>query len=362
MVVGLVLIAIGLALYFSLTRTEVTRTLGQGQPVHLLWLVRLSPGAPPDLALAISLFPEGRMAFIFVPGGLALPSRGKWTTLSAICAADGEGSANQRLSALLEFAFFAAMVVEPAHFDKVVEAAGGVVVCPEERLTYQDQNRGIFLDFPAGEQLLFGQRARDFLTYAVWYAGDARFSLARDFLQNLILRLWSRKREALPVLCVGQGWEVREFWRRALSLREEAIQLELVPVVVEDSRLMPDLLRVRKLRDKLVLGRAPLTRDEVRIMVLNGTRERFLATRTAGWLSARGFKVVGVGNADRYDYTKAFLVVGPGAEDKAALMRELLPPETVVTTAQAFGLERIGGWPAEADLLLVVGAGFDVGG
>lgn len=360
-VVGFVFIALGLALYFSLTRTEVARTLSQGQPVHLLWLLSLSSNGTLDWVLTISLFPGGRVAFVLIPGDLVVPVRGQWTTLSAIYASEGEEGVNHHVTNLLEFRFLLSVVVGPPYFQRVVEAAGGVVVCPEERLIYQDLRSGVVLDFPAGEQLLSGSRAREFLMYAAHYASDPRFSLALDFFANLIVRLWSRKGEALPALCMDQGWEAREFWGRALEAPEDAVVLELLPLAVEDSHLMPDLLKVRKLRDKLVLGRAPLTRDEVRIMVLNGTRERFLATRTASWLSARGFKVVGVGNADRYDYTKAFLVVGPGAEEKATLLQEVLPKDTVVTTPQAFSMEKLGGWPTGADLVLVVGAGFDVG-
>ncbi len=360
-VAGLVLIGLGLALYFSLSRTEVSRTLSQGEPVHLLWAIRLFPKSPPDLGVAITLLPRGAVFFLLIPGSLALPTKDGWSTLSAVYSAEGLAGWALRLAALLEFPHLRAMEVGPADWDKMVEAVGGVVVRLEERLVHQEEGQGITVDLRAGENLVFGETSRNFLAYAARHPGNPRFPLLVSFFQDLVARLWARGRAMLSVLQLDKSWETREFWRRALALPEERVGVEVLPLAWEDSRVMPDFVLTRKLREMIVSGRIFLTRDEVRVVVLNGTRERFLATRTAGWLSARGFRVVGVGTADRFDYAKTFLVVGPGAEEKAELLRRILPHEVVLTTAQAFGVERLGGWPKEADLVLVVGAGFDVG-
>jgi len=359
-VMGLVFIGLGLALYFSLSRTEVSRSLNQGKPVHLLWAVRLLPQDPPDLAVAITLLPKGEVFFLLVPGTVALPTQTGWSTLSAIYSAEGIEGWDRRLSGLLECSFLKAVEVGPEDWDKMVEAAGGVVVRLAERLVYRDETRGITMDFFAGEQLIFGLNSREFLVYGVRYAGDPKFFLVKNFFHDLLERLWSEGKHPLSTLCVDKSWEAREFWYRALSLPEEKVRLEILPVVAEDSRFMPDFVNTRKLWGKIVFGRTFLTRDEVKVVVLNGTRERFLATRTGRWLSARGFRVVGVGSADRYDYTKTFLVVSPGAEEKAELLCRALPKEITVITAQAFGIDKLGGWLAEADLVLVVGAGFDL--
>lgn len=357
---GIVLAGLGLALYFSLSRTQVARTLARGEPVHLLWLVRLLPEDPPDFALAITLHPGGWVSWVLVPGTLAVPASGAWTTLRALPQKDGVQSWARCLSGLLGLTFFRAVEVPLADWERLVEAAGGVTVRPKERLFYRDPTRGLLVDFPPGEQLVFGARAREFLAYCLRYAGDPSFSLALGFLRDLVARLWFKGGKETAGALAGD-WETRSFWQRALSVPLAAVEVELLPAVAEDTRLMPDLVRIRKLRERIVSGRVFLVRDEVRIVVLNGTREKFLATRTAAWLTARGFKVSGVGSADRTDYTKTFLVVGAGAEEKAKLLRDVLPKDTVVITAQAFGVERLGRWPEEADLVLVVGAGFEVG-
>lgn len=358
-VAGLVLIGLGLALYFSLSRTEVARTLSRGEPVHFLYLLRLFPADPPDLALVASLSPSQGLTLILIPGTLAVPKDGGWSTLSAVYSSEGLAGLKTRISGLLGFSFLKATEMQPADWDKLVEKLGGVVVRPAERLFFQDPDRSLVFDFPAGEQLLFGPKTREYLVYGIRYLGDPRFALVREFFQDLLAWLWARAKEALSVL--GTGWEDRDFWRKAWALPEGKVRLELLPLVMENSYLMPDLVKVRKLEELVFFGKTFLTRDEVRIVVLNGTRERFLATRTASWLSARGFQVIGTGTADRSDYVRTYVLVGPGAEEKAALLRDLLPGEITVTTGEAFGVEKLSGWPKGADLILILGAGFDVG-
>lgn len=352
---GLLLIGIGLALYFSFSRTEVARALGQGQPVHILWTFRLSPPRPPELAVSVSLLPRGEIFFLLIPGSLSVPRESGWSTLSSVYREEGRACWEETIAGILGWSFLSAQEFDPSSFAALVEAAGGVVVRPSTRLFQHDPEVGLHIDFPPGEQLLFGEAAREFLIYAFQYEEDPKFSLGHEFFADFLARLWARGKTALSALG-KKTWEIQDFWRRALSLPREAVRLETLPVVQKDSHLLPDFVRIRKLWVRVTRGRAPLTRDEVGVMVLNGTRERFLATRTADWLSGCGFRIIGVGSADRSDYAKTVLVVGAGAEEKAELLRPLLPKSTEVISASAFGMDKLGGWPAGADLVLILGS------
>ena len=355
LVLGFLLIALGLSLYFALSRSEVAHRLGRGEPVHFLYLLRLTQDAPPDLALVASLSPQGVFSLVLIPGTLFIPKRGVWTTLGSLHALEGAKALSAALAGLLEISFVEEKEIGPGDWDRLVEGLGGVVVRPTERLFLKESQ--FSLDLPPGEQLLSPQRTRDFLVYCLRYAQDPGFSLSREFFQDFLLRLWAKPK---AILGWAGSWNARDFWQRALALSEEKVRLEILPARLEEARLIPDLVAVRKLREKLFFGRSFLTRDEVRVAVLNGTRERFLATRTASWLSERGFQVVGVGMADRYDYERTILVVGAGATEKVPLLQELLVGEVMVMAEKDFGTERIGGWPKGADLVLILGAGFDV--
>lgn len=353
---GFVLLGLGAALFFTFTRSEVQRSLAQGKPVQVLLLVRTGiprDGPDPALGVSVSLLPQGRCVWLLVPGDLLLPVNGAWQPLKE--AGDKAASA---LASLLELPFLAHLEVPPATWDALVEDLGGVVARPEERLVYQDPFRQIFIDIPAGEQLLGGPKSREFLAYLLQYGGSRDFRGLRTFFTDLLGRLADRA-QALRRAFASSAWAAQDFW--AGVARAQA-RLEVLPTMEEDGKLMPDVVRMRKLREALLFGRVFLTREEVGVFLANGTRERFLATRTAAWLSARGFRVVGVGQADRLDYTRTLLLVRKGGEEKAELLRALLPKEVSVVSGEAFGMERLGGWPEGADLVLLLGAGFDVGG
>lgn len=357
-VVGGVLLALGAALFFAFTRSEVRRALAQGEPVQALLLFRTGipadePG--PDLAVLVTLLPQQRCAWILIPGSLLLPQGGTWRTLKE----DG-AKAGEALAALWELPILGLVELSSSAWDALVRELGGVVARPEERLAFQDPQRRVFLDVPAGEQLLDGPKSREFLAYLLRYRGSPDLSGLSIFFGDFVARLAGRpdllrKTFGLPGL---SPWAARDFWE---GVARAQARVEVLPLVAEDGRLMPDLVRIRKLREALVFGRTFLTREEVRVFVANGTRERFLATRTAAWLAARGFVVAGVGQADRTDYAKSFLLARKGAEAKAELLRALLPKDVTVVAAEAFGAERLGGWPEGADVVLLLGVGFDVG-
>ncbi|MEN3009831.1 MAG: LytR C-terminal domain-containing protein [Candidatus Bipolaricaulaceae bacterium] len=355
---GLVLLGLGAALFFAFTRTEVRRALAQGEPFSLLLLFRtgIPSDAPgPDLALLVSLLPQGQGAWVVVPGSLHLPGEGGWRPL-----AEGGEKAVSALAALLELPLAGVAEIPPATWDALVRELGGVLARPEERLLFQDPLRQVFIDLPAGEQLLDGPRSRQFLAYLLRYRGEPDLAGVRAFVEDFVARAQHAPALLRRFLTPPQfsAWTARDFWE---GLARAPARVEGVPVAREDGRLMPDVVRIRKLRAALVSGRAPLTREEVRVFLLNGTRERFLATRAAAWLAARGFTVVGVGPADRPDYTRSLLLVRRGAEERAELVRAVLPKDVAVLAAEAFGLERLGGWPEGADVVLLLGVGFDVG-
>lgn len=355
LVLGFVLMALGLSLYFALSRSEVAHRLGRGEPVHFLYLVRLTPNGPADLALLATLSPKGVFSLVFIPGTLSVPKKGAWTTLSNLHALEGGQALSRAIASLLEISLVEEKEIGPGEWDRLTDGLGGVVVRLPERLFLKEPQ--FSLDLPPGEQLLSPQKTRDFLVYCVRYAQDPGFALSREFFQDFLARLWANPK---AISSLAGTWNVRDFWRRALALPEERAHLEILPARPEDARLIPDLVGVRKLREKLFFGRVFFTRDEVKVAILNGTRERFLATRTASWLSERGFQVVGVGMADRYDYERTVLVVGAGAAEKVPLLKELLVGEVMVIEEKDFEVGRIGGWPKGADLVLILGAGFDV--
>jgi hypothetical protein len=97
------------------------------------------------------------------------------------------------------------------------------------------------------------------------------------------------------------------------------------------------------------VARQQLRTEAGRIVVKNGSQEEGLAAKTAAALSADGFNVVAVGNADRADYAQTWLIT---YGDAAPVAREAL--------VVRFGIppDRIRSEPSsdQADLTLILGA------
>lgn len=277
------------------------------------------------------------------------------------------------MSSLLEISIAYWGVVDAAAFRKAVDTLGGVEVTVEARLVYQDRARNLFIDIPAGRQTLDGAKALDFLRYENGDEG-ARLKREHDLVRAGVEggRLRSLGRQAVEEIWAGaqtnlSRWEAFDLARAAADLTPERLTVAVAPAVArpgggEDR--VPDVVRLRKLVQSIARGQAFLTRDEVRVLVLNGTGTRLLATKTGGWLAGLGFQVVGTGEADRSNYPRTHLVVRDGAREKGRALLEILPPPVQATvqvqTDREFDLARVGGWPQDTDVILILGAGFDV--
>jgi LCP family protein required for cell wall assembly len=124
--------------------------------------------------------------------------------------------------------------------------------------------------------------------------------------------------------------------------------------------LVPDLPRVRAAvagafgdgpvsQPAAQLSDPAVAEEGARVAVLNGTTQIDLATRVATNLSAEGYTVIGVGNADRQNYAQSFLITHGNAA-----------PATCAALAQALSIpvDRIRNEATDtnADVVLVIGA------
>lgn len=373
---GLVLIAIAAALLVLSGQTEVVRRLRQGTPVYVL-VVGVDPGNQADLVAVVACFPEGRTTWLSIPRHLGWPAPVGMAPLYTLYATEGVDGLARRVSALLEVPIPYWVVLDFPAFQKVVDLLGGVEVTVEERLVYQDRSQNLFIDIPAGKQTLLGDKALDYMRYQ---DGDEVGRIARQhqFLQAAWEKVrvlpWARWRE-LAAAGLKETRTNLSFWESldlARLLRggpSDRVTFAVVPTLPRPGsprEAIPDLVRLRKLTQSLISGAELYTRDEIRVLVLNGAGVRMLARKTGGWLADRGFQIVGMADADRSNYPRTQIIVRGETRGKAKVLLEVLthavsaPEGLQVLTDREFGVERLGGWPKEADVILVLGVGFDV--
>lgn len=375
--VGLVLTAVAVTLFILFSQTEVARTFRQGAPVCVL-VVGVDEGVPDAGADTVSvaiLQPGGRTTWISIPPDLVWPTATGWTSLHTLYAHEGIAGISRRLSLLLEITLPYWVVVDFAALRTVVDAVGGVELTVEERLVYQDRSRNLFIDVPPGRQVLDGTAAADFVRY---HDGDESGRLARyhQFLGALLEKAravpanrWRATAETVrnAVQTNLSLWETLDLVRALSGATPDRVMFVIAPTAPRAGatrNLVPDLVRLRQLTQSSVRGSSFLTRDEIRVLVLNGTGQKLLATRTGAWLADLGFTVTGTADADRSNYPRTYIVAREDARAKGQAVFEVIPTgvqsSVQVQTDREFDLARIGGWPQHTDVILILGAAFDV--
>lgn len=376
---GLVLTGVAVALFVVLSQTEVARTLRQGSPVAVLVVGvpdRAQEKTPADRISIALIGPGGRSTWLSIPRDLSWPTAGGWTSLHSLYATEGALGVSRRLASLLEVPIPYWIAMDLAGVAALVDRLGGVELVVPERLVYQDRAKDLFIDIPPGKQVFDGARAADFLRYVDDRDGEAgRLGRYHQLLEALFEKArglstvgWrtvvdTLRAEARTNLSLWETWDLARAVGGLSPDRTAFLPIPAVPRPGGGERV-PDLARLRKVVLAATRGQTHLTRDEVRVLVLNGTGTRLLASRTGAWLADLGFTVVGVGEADRSNYPRSYLVVRADAQAKGRAVLEALPPAVAATvlvqTDREFDVGRVGGWPAGADVILILGAGFDV--
>ncbi len=367
---GVVLIGVAVGLFFLYSQTEVERALARGEWIHVL-VIGLDNGAQgqvqADFVGVASLSPQGQAVWVTLPTHLHFPTpNGEWVSLNSLYSGDPDQFASL-VGGVLELPLRYWLVVTFAGFEKLVDELGGIDLVVDQRLRYTDRSQGLEIDIKQGAQHMDGETALNYLRYRAEGSEPDRATRARKFAEAVLGRLRTSPRSRWRSLVELATREVNTnltFWEglvlagKLRGLPQNRITFATCPAAGSPPR--PDLVRTRALLTRVYQGEEYLTRDEVRVEVLNGAGVALLATRTRAWLLARGFQVVGIGDADRSDYRRTLIVYARGEKRKAELLAEVLPVDSELMEADTFGVDRIGGWPAGADVVLILGEGFDV--
>ncbi len=273
-------------------------------------------------------------------------------------------------------------------FKEIIDLIGGVEIdVPYEIYDdkYPDENFGYLppVHFLPGKQQMDGETA---LKYARTRHADNDYARAGR-QQQVILAIKDKLLEdgqmaallpRLPGLAVAMANSVQTDMPidKAIALARTFTKMELSNVarVVIDQKmgqvdpeypelgyvLIPDLIKVRAAADAIFADTAPglspeeterqaVQAEAARLIVMNGTQEKGLATKVQARLLSQGFVVTMIGNADRTDYAETELLIHGDAK-----------PATVDALQKWFAIaeEHISMQPAAADrdLTLIVGA------
>lgn len=263
--------------------------------------------------------------------------------------------------------------VRLAGFLRLAEVLGGVEVCLDQPL--KDRYAGV--DLPAGCQQIGAVEAAGFVrarhaTTEQWGVGDfGRISRQQYFIKQAMREVLSagtllnplRLKRLVDLVAanvvtddaLGVGQMLR-LARALRGLRPEEVETRMVPSYAEGGSVHAHPERAESLFQALREGRplpqvgltppTRLTPEDVSVHVLNGAGREGLAAEVAEFLSARGFTVAEVGNAESFDRETTEVSHGPGGRDHAELVASFFPGAEVTSAPEA---------PEGADVVVVVG-------
>jgi LCP family protein required for cell wall assembly len=249
-------------------------------------------------------------------------------------------------------------------FQKIVDALGGVRLCPKE--AYKDKQSGLILK-KAGCQEFNGRLA---LGYVRMRKSDPRGDFGRIERQQEFIRVLMQKVKSIGFLtdpprlfktvdAIKKGvktdyiglkeGELRGIANKLAGFKQSNVDFRVVPShsAFQNgvSYVIEETAKARKLYEALKndtalppygkTGASIPDPEDVTMIVLNGTKINGLAGVVRDQLREVGYKVRSTSNAERRDYTTTVILYEPGGEAKALLLQEEFPGAKVQEATDA---------------------------
>jgi len=370
-----VVLGIGVLIWHFVLAGDPFGAVGLRSTVHVL-CATTSGGVRGEGVDSVSVLTvdRGRVGLLFVPADLWMKSDdGSSGTLGDLAVRGGWAAACRAAGALLGVSVSRYVVFDEADLSAFLALFPSVDVSVSDGVTGADPTA------PGGAELRIsaGRRTLDPREMQVFLCGTSRAIRAERDRQafEAIVRGRPAADESFQrgVRAVAEGLETNlsphrcaELWTGIARASEMASAVLPSREVVEGGavRRLPVVTETEQVVASIVRGAEPLTPARVAVAVFNGNGVRLSASRAAGYLRARGFRVSATANAEAFSYATSYIVVLT-AEAKAWMLREALPEAAEVVSPEEFAqhYEALRGQvPQGTDLIFVVGAGMEFGG
>ncbi len=381
--VGAVVIVVAIVIgWHLLSQRHVRRLIAQGEQTNvlLLGLDTVEETSRSDTMMVLSSAPASDVSLLALPNDLRVKFRdGAFHKLNAAYALKGGTGACETVSALLgvDVPFFISIDYEG--FERLIDELGGVTVTVEERMRYDDESADppLHIDIQPGTQTLDAKTALDYARYR-GEAGDLGRIARQQRLIAAVLQKGFQHKDVASIrkiikavhphlvtnLSLIDLYDLAELLQgRDLSAMQMATVPGIPVVVDETAYLEPQVVEMERLVARLIKRIDLLTAEGIRVAVFNGNGARLMATHIAEYLRKRDFEITKIANAETFGYDKTYIVTLK-EEAKAYMLLQVLPSDAIVVTPEEFephytALAPM--VPAETDLLLIAGAGFEVG-
>ncbi|ACL70089.1 LCP family protein [Halothermothrix orenii] len=207
-------------------------------------------------------------------------------------------------------------------FARIVDAIGGVKVYIEEPLHYVDKAGGLYIDLPAGEHLLNGEKALEYVRFREPVYGDiGRIKRQQKFIKSMIKKVLSPD----TIVKLPAIYKIfRESVKTNIPLKDispfihlfkdvnlDNIQAEIVPgeprYIDGVSYWISDRKKLGILVENLIMSKEYINNGQYHLVINNGNGVTGLAGELSDELEKYGFYIEKIGNADHFDYNNTLI-------------------------------------------------------
>jgi anionic cell wall polymer biosynthesis LytR-Cps2A-Psr (LCP) family protein len=345
LVIIVLILAVGMgAAFFILSAAGDEGSFSGDRVLNTLFVIE--DDGKPLCSYVFMYYPAtGRAAVFDIPGslGLILQRVNRVDRIDTLYNPQRIAPFESEIERLLAIDINFSVAITVDNLVKVVDLIEGVeIFIPSPVEIYQDEP----VLFPSGVTRLDGDKARVYVTYELPEENSDFSNFRRQRFFIGFLKRLKEQNEALKNPQIAQVYQsllktgmsprtrVRlfdEFTRIDTdrltvqsvggNLREVSGQTLIFPFW--DGNLIKDIIR-QTLGSMVRPVEGSLSERIFTVEVLNGTTVVGLAGRTAELLSGFGYDIISIGNADRSDYEKSFIVNRSGLDDMARDFGEII--------------------------------------
>lgn len=223
-------------------------------------------------------------------------------------------------------------------FEEIIDLIGGIDLHIERPLHYVDEAGGLYINLPAGDVHLNGERALQYVRFRGDKLGDiGRVSRQQKFVdafinkatssQNII-KLPSIYKEVMNSVNTNIPLQdIKPFVELAKDIELDKITTEMVPGRPEyingASYWIADQESLDILVNNLIRSKEFIENNKYQITILNGNGISGTASNLSEELQKYGFKINKIGNADNYNYEQT-IIYYKGLKSNADGIQEII--------------------------------------
>ncbi|MFP4661808.1 MAG: LCP family protein [Halanaerobiales bacterium] len=250
-------------------------------------------------------------------------------------------------------------------FAGIIDAIGGVDITIEEPLHYVDNAGDLYIDLPAGNQHLDGEKSLQYVRYREAIKGDiGRVERQQKFLKAMMKRIlnpdiiiklpsiYNETKKAIDTNIPVQ--DVTPFVRLLKDINLGNVDTVMLPgepkYINGASYWIADQDELEIVVNNLIRSKEYIRNGRYELSIKNGNGVNGQASIIFDEMEKYGFEVVSVGNADNYDYKITLIIYyDKNMEDVVKDIHEVIGGEIEF-------VELDEGEIAEEDIQIIIGA------